>query len=471
MKCKNFESSFSIAKNQMYNQEEIIFDFSEKTISNEFNFLALVDGIEDDSFEANKIKKVFHGEDTDVKITLDFTNTIFEVYPLFDGIHCHTILFKNTTFLHGARLRDITVENIKYEPNKIESDVTFGNMNKIKIDDFESYSLKPSGSIKKFKYRHQHLGSGKTFFIAPNFTESGDFTSANLDNVIFINTNMKNIYFLDSKLDKARFQSCKFPQIENDIRVYGIEYYLMILIGSLFLGFVAHPLFFILSFFAFIPIFIKYIHGTFIKMISFLDKTFFGNIFNVGVHLGVADEKELQSSDSQNEAVRYTLRNCYCDIKNNLKAGDDEVSSLQFYYSQKLIELSQGYKFHSVIEKIIDFLRYGLNGFSMKPFRAVVWMIVIIFVTYSLIEPEHIVISQDKNMTKFIIAEDLNSSDEKKVFYYVVANTLPTLIKSDAKDYLKTDDLDLINLISVYQLLMIFLFGAFGLALNNSLKK
>ncbi len=153
-------------------------------------------------------------KEKEYSIKFDFSDCIFtETYFRFDDIRCNELKLKDIFFLSGAGIKNIAIDKLILRP--VEN-------NEVVVVEIEGYVndegrlvIREHAFINKIEFENHVKGDGEIFFVGIKKETDGDFTNRNLDKLIFQNCNLSNCRFLNSKVDKTKFEACKFPQSRN----------------------------------------------------------------------------------------------------------------------------------------------------------------------------------------------------------------------------------------------------------------
>lgn len=482
-----------------------------------------------------KFKDALLGKNSDFRISFNFKHTIFDSYIKFDNLHCEKLIFENTVFNKGARLRFINVTEIIYEPKHLGGDVTFANKY---FDKNENQIIDLYTSIETFTYRHQITGSGFTFFVGINFTQLASFTNSILDRVQFSNMNLSGCLFINSKIDKTRFYNCVFEQAPNIALPISkdkpnlIKWYF----GSLFIVFL---LIFLVRETKDIPINIlaTLLYGNVLFMLfaSFLQTLF--PKWSINKHFCVHDEIRYPKDSKLENYLSFnrSLREVYRQLKINFQKNEDYQMAGDFYYSQRYIEITLiGTYYETFSQWLLLNMHHWINGFGERWVRPIIWMGLTIWIFMSINTPNKDYIStpstpvfllqgynqqtgkldlNESNIsihpntshhflnianTTYMSTPDQNNTQTKEkiifaydnVFDYHYSKQMIPMIRndidsrflysishfafpfmSDQKQWFQTTNSKSLYLSTIETILLWFFFGAFVLAIKNRIKR
>jgi|GEM_PF-1220612 len=423
-------------ENESFEYEHIL-KIENITIAFDFNFLEIIDKALENikTQKVTLLKQYFNAKDKEIKlfnIGFSFDKTTFSTYPSFDILHCHKLSFKDTTFKKGARIRSVIINHLIYEPRFIGADVNFANGGYAVVEDNEFWK-EGIGLINKFQFRHQLGGDAKTYFIGMIFKEEANFTNSILDNVVFWDTDLSNCRFLHSKLDEAKFYNCRFPyQKDYIIDPSGKEKIILLLIlistiviwtifshmqsfeskiGEFFQAFIG-VLAILLSLFSIASfnrlVMIQYISKLVIFFLS--RKTRFSPLNpEFYYHISILDEKKFFEykdqikNENKQYAILQNIREVYKELKINFEKNADYQLGGEFFYSQRLLELSTNFKMLDGFHQVIMYIHHFVNGFGERPMRALVSFLICSFFIFPFLTKPNIDYISTHNTPEFLL--------------------------------------------------------------------
>jgi hypothetical protein len=400
------------------------------------------------------------------KVYLYFRNIIFEEAISFQHIKMEVLELKEVVFKKNIGIKHVCINKLILRPYEINANIVvnvdnYSNSDSLIVDTKKYY-------IKNIEFEDPHVCNAKIFFIGTNF-ENGNFRNRLLDNVVFQNCNFANTYFLNSFLSKTTFLNCEFPLVKNSFNNFflpnslnyillSISFFFVVIITVIiyeidieWLGIWGLSLYlipFIMTFIFFMFIFLRFLEIGISKFIYFFPSI--NNRSLVNYHVGLADEKKINSFDdininkpflelffslffSENIKKRIESQNIYKksllninSIYNDLKVNFKNSSNLQlsgdFHYSHNYNKIILGERFFDTFALKVSYI---INGFGERFMKSIISIVVIFTFLVFYLNPNSDYISTPST-PPFLL--NINLDNESKIISLPIIYTDETFL-------------------------------------------